>query len=51
VSTDFAEVKISLPFDNFRASPIPADAQEYNAYRSASIAFIQARNQRILASA
>ena len=51
VSADFSAVKISVPFDNFRGSPIPTDAHEYNAYKSASIAFIEARNQRILASA
>ena len=33
-----------------RRSPIPASVHEYNAYKSASIAFIEARNQRILAS-
>ena len=50
VSADFSAVKISVPFDNFRGSPIPADADEYNVYKSASIGFIEARNQRILAS-
>jgi hypothetical protein len=50
LSTDFSAVKISVPFDNFSGSPIPADAHEYNAYKSASIAFIEARNQRILDS-
>jgi hypothetical protein len=51
VSTAFSAVTFSLPFDNFTGSPIPADAHEYNAYKSASIAFIEARNRRILASA
>jgi hypothetical protein len=51
VSTDFSAVKISAPFDNFKGSPIPADAHEYNEYKIASIEFIEARNQRILASA
>jgi hypothetical protein len=51
VSSDFSAVKISVPFDDFRGSAIPADAHEYNAYRSASISFIEARNQRILDSA
>jgi hypothetical protein len=50
VSSDFSTVKISVPFDNFNGSPIPADADEYRAYKNASIAFIEARNQRILAS-
>lgn len=50
VSIDFSTVKISVPFDNFSGSPIPNGAREYRVYRSASIAFIEARNQRILAS-
>ena len=50
VSGDFSAVEISKPFDNFRGSPIPASVHEYNAYQSDAIAFIHARNQRILAS-
>lgn len=50
VSEDFSAVKIAEPFDDFNGSPIPTDIREYNAYRSASIAFIEARNQRILVS-
>jgi hypothetical protein len=51
VSDDFSAVIISEPFDDFRGSPIPASILEYNTYRSRSIAFIEARNQRILKSA
>ncbi len=51
VSEDFSEVKISLPFDEFQGSPVPAGVQQYNTYRNASIAFIEARNRRIQASA
>lgn len=50
VSDDFSAVKISEPFNDFRGSPIPANVQEYNAYKNASIRFIQARNRRILTS-
>ena len=50
VSDDYSAVRISAPFDDFSGSPIPASAHEYNAYKTASIAFVQARNQRILAS-
>lgn len=50
VSADFSAVKISKPFDNFNGSPIPSDASEYNVYKSASVAFVQARNRRILVS-
>lgn len=51
VSEDFSAVKISLPFDDFKGSPIPTDALQYNAYKKDAIAFIEARNRRILASA
>ena len=50
VAADLSAVKISEPFDNFRGSPIPTGVHEYNAYKSASIAFIEARNRRIVAS-
>jgi hypothetical protein len=50
VSTDFSEVKISEPFDNFRGSPIPLTISQYDAYKTASIQFIEARNERIVAS-
>lgn len=50
VSDDYATVRIAEPFDNFKGSPIPASIPEYRAYKDASIAFIEARNRRILAS-
>ncbi len=50
VSADFSAVTISEPFDNFRGSPIPSGARQYNAYKTASVMFIEARNQRIMAS-
>jgi hypothetical protein len=50
VSTDFSAVRISEPYDDFRGSPIPVGVDAYNAYKSAAIAFIEARNQRILIS-
>ena len=50
VSSDFAAVNISVPFDDFGGSPIPKDADEYRVYERASRAFIEARNQRILSS-
>lgn len=50
VSADFSSVRLSEPFDNFASSPIPDGVGDYNAYRAASIAFIEARNKRILAS-
>lgn len=50
VSADFSVVKISVPFDDFRGSPIPSGVDEYKVYESAARAFIEARNQRILSS-
>ena len=50
VTADCSVVKISAPFDDFSGSPIPADVNEYQAYKSDAIAFIEARNQRILSS-
>jgi len=50
VSSDCSAVKISAPFDDFSASPIPNGVDEYRAYKSAALAFIEARNQRILRS-
>jgi len=47
---DCSAVKISAPFDDFRGSPIPTGVDAYRAYKNDAIAFIQARNQRILSS-
>jgi hypothetical protein len=47
VTPDYSEVIIASPFDNFNGSPIPRDPIEYNKYRTASEAFIIARNARI----
>jgi len=50
VVDDCSAVKISTPFDDFIGSPIPAGVDEYRAYKRAAIAFIEARNERILRS-
>lgn len=50
VSTDFFDVKISAPFNDFIGSPIPNDVIEYKKYESAMRAFIAARNHRIMNS-
>jgi hypothetical protein len=50
VTADCSTVKISMPFDDFRGSPIPSGVAEYRAYKSEAIVFIEARNQRILSS-
>jgi len=51
VSSDFSAVRVSVPFDDFTRSPIPTTIEEYSAYQAATVAFIRARNQRILSSA
>lgn len=50
VSDDFCTVKISQPYDDFTSSPIPSTVTEYRAYENDALAFINARNQRILSS-
>jgi hypothetical protein len=50
VTPDAREVKIAKPFDDFRSSPVPRNADEYRAYRDEAVAFINARNQRIRAA-
>ncbi len=47
VTPDGTSVRIAPPFDGFRGSPIPATAEEYESYRSAAVAFVEARNRRI----
>jgi hypothetical protein len=50
VAADSSAVKIAPPFDDFEGSPIPATVEEYRTYKNEAIAFIEARNQRILQS-
>jgi hypothetical protein len=50
VTVDCSAVRIAAPFDDFRGSPIPAGVDEYRVYKSAALAFIEARNQRIRSS-
>jgi len=48
VSEDFMRVKFFLPFDDFRrTAALPADLEEYEAFRAAMLQFIEGRNQRI----
>jgi len=39
-----------LPFEDFNTSPLPGSMDAYRAYRQLAVAFIEARNRRILAS-
>lgn len=42
-------VRFYLPFDGFKASPLPRTLDEYRRYRQAQLEFVAARNTRILA--
>jgi len=48
VSPDLNKVRTMLPFQGFDASPLPQTTAEYLAYKRSAIAFIEARNKRIL---
>jgi hypothetical protein len=48
VNEEFTEVKFCLPFSDFNGSPLPQTKELYLSYMQLAIAFIQARNQRIL---
>jgi hypothetical protein len=50
VTSDFSQVRISQPFDDFRGSPIPSSVREYGEYKRSAVEFIEARNRRILHS-
>lgn len=50
VSGDYNEVKFYLPFDDFKNSPLPDTRDRYLRYRENTIAFIDARNHRILSA-
>jgi hypothetical protein len=47
VVDDYSTVKFFMPFDDFRASPVPRDVDRYREYRRLTIEFLEARNRRI----
>jgi hypothetical protein len=47
VTPDASAVRLAVPSSDFERSPVPSTADEYRAYRDASVAFIEARNRRI----
>jgi hypothetical protein len=47
VTASGSAVKFLMPFDDFKSSSTPTDAQSYLEYRRCSIAFIEARNRQI----
>ena len=52
VTEDFSEVRFMMPFnaEEFPVGPFPRSIEAYRAYKQAASDFIEARNQRILAS-
>lgn len=51
VSGDGSGVRFVMHFDDFNGSSVPGTLEEYLAYRSATLEFIEARNRRIAALA
>jgi hypothetical protein len=47
VTDDYSSVRFFTEFDDFRSHAIPQDIETYLEYRSKSIGFVEARNQRI----
>jgi hypothetical protein len=50
VTEDCSAVKFFIPFEDFSTSSVPRDRDAYEDYRRLSIAFVEARNRRILRS-
>lgn len=48
VTEDGSAVRFFLPFQGFAPWPLPGSVAEYLAYRQSAMAFIEARNRRIL---
>ena len=48
VNDDFTAVKFFTPFGDFNLSPLPASKEAYLSYKQLAIAFIDARNRRIV---
>ncbi len=44
------QIQFSLPFDNFKRSPLPQSVDEYNQYKKQTIDLINNRNKRVLES-
>jgi hypothetical protein len=51
VTEDFSAVRFFAPFEGFKSWPVTETMAAYLEYRERAICFIQARNQRLLASA
>ena len=49
VTDDYKAVRFFMPFEDFGASALPRDVEEYRTFRTNSMEFIAARNRRIAA--
>lgn len=49
VTRDGAAVEFFTPFDDFKTPAVPRDAETYSGFMRASVAFVEARNRRMLA--
>jgi hypothetical protein len=47
VTDDYSRVRFFLPFDDFKGPSVPQNLEEYLGYRTATIAYLEARNSRI----
>ncbi len=50
VTEDCSAVRFFSPFGDFNTSPLPGSMDAYRVYRQLAVAFIEARNRRILTS-
>ncbi|MBC7899186.1 MAG: hypothetical protein H7070_03950 [Saprospiraceae bacterium] len=46
---DYSAVRFFTPFNNFQSSPLPQNIEAYTLFRERTIAFVESRNDRILA--
>ncbi len=47
VNSERSTVRFFAPFDDFKTGSVPKDLETYKRFMSASIEFVEARNQRI----
>lgn len=50
VTADFSAVTYFLPFQSFDDDPVPSTLESYRSYKRLAMAFIEARNRRIVAA-
>lgn len=48
VSDDRSSINFYIPFDDFQGSPLPTSTEAYREFRAKQLAFVAARNERLL---